>query len=329
VGEFDLVCDDQARSVVNSAAASQRHAAGLAEGGIAPPDGDDSPVSGDVGGVPARTTASDHPTGRLAVSTRAAPSRKGKEKVGGSGANDETPVPRADETEPPIDPANDLVPRAGRGKRPAESSPDHAVWPPKRASRVVQYVVSSDEDVSEEPVFAGTKPDAGVSAGETLREAEDAGASRQAEDVRGFDAPVAPHSDPSDPLKDAGEHSFAAEAKVDGSVPAAPFVPGNFAPSSSAGPSGPFPSAAHPGGVRGEPSFAQNEPGEGSGFVTLSDFTPTEILNHLIHNDVYFGKGWGEVKEKSVNSKMEFFFNCHTLVSFLLGCFLFGLCLSS
>ena len=80
--------------------------------------------------------------------------------------------------------------------------------------------------------------------------------------------------------------------------------------------------------MRGEPSSTQNEPGEGSGFVTLSDFTPTEILNHLIHNDVYFGKGWGEVKEKSVNSKMEFFFNCHTLVSFLLVCFLSCLCLS-
>ena len=82
--------------------------------------------------------------------------------------------------------------------------------------------------------------------------------------------------------------------------------------------------------MRDEPPSAQNEPDEGSrsGFVTLSGFTPTEILNHLIHNDVYFGKGWGEVKEKSVNSKMEFFFNCHTLVNFLLLCFLSCLCLS-
>ena len=80
--------------------------------------------------------------------------------------------------------------------------------------------------------------------------------------------------------------------------------------------------------MRDEPPSAQNELGEGSGVVTLSDFTPTEILNHLIHNDVYFGKGWGEVKEKSVNSKMEFFFNCHTLVSFLLLRFLSCLCLS-
>ena len=61
VNEFDLVCDEQARSVVNSAAASQRHAAGLAKEGIAPPEGDDSQDSEDVGGAPVRTTASDHP----------------------------------------------------------------------------------------------------------------------------------------------------------------------------------------------------------------------------------------------------------------------------
>ena len=88
MSEFDLVCDEQARSVANSTAASQRHAAGLAKEGIAPPEGDDSQGSEDVGGVPARTIASDHPIGCLAVSTRAALSRKEKEKVGGSGAND-------------------------------------------------------------------------------------------------------------------------------------------------------------------------------------------------------------------------------------------------
>ena len=44
--------------------------------------------------------------------------------------------------ETPPDPASDLNPRAGRGKRPAESTPNHTVRPPKRASRVVQYVVS-------------------------------------------------------------------------------------------------------------------------------------------------------------------------------------------
>ena len=103
VSEFDAVCDQQARSVVNSAAASQRYAAGLAKERIAPPEGDDSQDSGDVGGAPVRTAASDHPVGHLAVSVRGAPSRKGKEKVGGSGANEEIPIPDAEVPEPPID----------------------------------------------------------------------------------------------------------------------------------------------------------------------------------------------------------------------------------
>ena len=252
VSEFDAVCDQQARSVVNSAAASQRYAAGLAKEGIAPPEGDDSQDSGDVGGVPVRTTASDHPAGCLEVSVRGTLSHKGKEKVGVSGANEETHIPDAEVPEPPIDPASDLIPRAGRGKRPAEGSPEHAVRPPKRASRVVQYVVSSDEDASEEPVLAETTPTVGVSTEETLREAEVAGATHQTADVQGSDAPVASQPDPSDPLKDAGEQGFAAEAGVDNSVPTGHFASaaaGDYAPSSSAGPSGPSSSAAHPGGL--------------------------------------------------------------------------------
>jgi hypothetical protein len=42
VSEFDIVCDEQARAVKNSEAASQRHAAGLSKEGVAPPEGDDS-----------------------------------------------------------------------------------------------------------------------------------------------------------------------------------------------------------------------------------------------------------------------------------------------
>ena len=99
---------------------------------------------------------------------RGAPSRKGKEKIGGSRANEEIPIPDAEVPEPPIDPASDLIPKVGRGKRPVESSPEHDVQPPKRASRVVQYVVSSDEDASEEPVLIETDPEAGVSAEETV-----------------------------------------------------------------------------------------------------------------------------------------------------------------
>ncbi|KAK0580421.1 hypothetical protein LWI29_001793 [Acer saccharum] len=45
---------------------------------------------------------------------------------------------------------------ASKGKRSAEGTPDHAARPPKRASKVVQYVVSSDEEGADEPVLAET-----------------------------------------------------------------------------------------------------------------------------------------------------------------------------
>ena len=52
VSEFDVVCDEQAQAVKNSEAASQRHAAGLSNEGVAPPEGDDSQDEGGAG-VPA------------------------------------------------------------------------------------------------------------------------------------------------------------------------------------------------------------------------------------------------------------------------------------
>ena len=45
------------------------------------------------------------------------PSRKGKEKVGTSGVNEEVPIFYANMPEIPQDPLSDLNPRAGRGKR--------------------------------------------------------------------------------------------------------------------------------------------------------------------------------------------------------------------
>ena len=53
--------------------------------------------------------------------------RKGKEKVGVSGVASDIPIFDADVPETPLDPASDLAPRTGRGKRPAEGTPDHAV----------------------------------------------------------------------------------------------------------------------------------------------------------------------------------------------------------
>ncbi|KAK0599407.1 hypothetical protein LWI29_005015 [Acer saccharum] len=54
--------------------------------------------------------------------------------------------------------------------------------------------------------------------------------------------------------------------------------------------------------------------GADEGNVSLSDFSATEICSHLVNNDVYIGESWGHVKGKSCNRKMEFFFNCHSLM---------------
>ena len=64
------------------------------------------------------------------------------------------------------------------------------------------------------------------------------------------------------------------------------------------------------------PLVGSTEADEGT--VSLSDFSTTKICSHLINNDVYISEGWKHVKGKSCNRKMEFFFNCHSLVSFSL-----------
>ncbi|KAK0595957.1 hypothetical protein LWI29_011432 [Acer saccharum] len=167
--DFDTVCDLQAWAVKNSEAASKRHAASLAKEGIASPDGDDPSDGKDAGDVigggvesgqpPMRAeAAATIPVAAAAATTPTATtlSRKGKEKVGVSRGLSDVPFFDADVPETPLDPASDLAPRASRNKRPAGSTPDHAVRPPKRASRVVQYVVSSDEEGAEEPAVAET-----------------------------------------------------------------------------------------------------------------------------------------------------------------------------
>ncbi|KAK0599195.1 hypothetical protein LWI29_003133 [Acer saccharum] len=177
--DFDTVCDLQARAVKNSEAASKRHAAGLAKEGIAGPDGDDPSDGEDAGDVTGEGVESGQPPMRAeatasipvaiaattpatatatatatAATTPAATtsSHKGKEKVGVSGGVSDIPIFNADVPETPLDPASDLALRA-RSKRPAESASDHSARPPKRASRVVQFVVSSD---AEEPAVAET-----------------------------------------------------------------------------------------------------------------------------------------------------------------------------
>ena len=73
-------------------------------------------------------------------------SRKSNKKVDASGSGTDIPVFDANILEIPPDSTSDLNPQSGRGKHPAEGAPDSTVRPPKRASRVVQYVVSSDEE---------------------------------------------------------------------------------------------------------------------------------------------------------------------------------------
>ncbi|KAK0581614.1 hypothetical protein LWI29_015941 [Acer saccharum] len=169
--DFDTVCDLQARAVKNSEAASKRHAAGLAKEGIASSDGDDPSDGEETGDI----TGGGVESGQSPVHTEAAanipavtaPSHKGKEKKkvgisggggggGGGGVVSDIRIFGADVPETPFDPASDLAPRANRGKRPAEGTPDHAARLLKRASRVVQYVVSSDEEGADEPVLTET-----------------------------------------------------------------------------------------------------------------------------------------------------------------------------
>ncbi|KAK0570811.1 hypothetical protein LWI29_006810 [Acer saccharum] len=271
----------------NSEAASKRHAVGLAKEEIASPDGDDpsySEEAGDVtgGGVesrqpPMRTeVAANTPVATTAATTPAVttPSHKGKEKVGASGGVSDVPIFATDVLETPLDPASDLAPRASKGKRPAEGTPDHAARPPKRASRVVQYVVSSDEEGADEPALAKTP-----SAPTVVREGPAKGTNTAVPPTRG-DQP-GPSGRPE---------------SVD--------RPG---PSKQPGTSGSSSSVAHEA-----PSAGPTEVEEGT--VSLSNFSSIEICSHLINNDVCIGEDWGHIKGKSCNRKMEFFFNCHFLM---------------
>ena len=64
------------------------------------------------------------------------------------------------------------------------------------------------------------------------------------------------------------------------------------------------------------PPIGPTEAGEGSDRASLSGFSATDICSYLVNNDVYIGDGLQEVKDLSCNRKMEFFFNCHSLVGF-------------
>ncbi|KAK0573752.1 hypothetical protein LWI29_013027 [Acer saccharum] len=299
VYDFDRVCDLQARAVKNSEAASKRHAVGLAKEGVASPDGGDPSDDEDTGDVDgervelrpspvrpgaAASTPAATATATVAASTAATtPSCKGKEKVGVSGVASEIPIFDANVPKTPPDPSSGLNPRTGRGKRPAEGTPDHTARPVKRASRVVQYVVSSDEG------------------GPDLAE------SSFPEGVSSFGASAIPPTSATPPP--------VAADKPNTSFVGQPGSPGQQGPTDKPGSSRQNGASTSGSGVaHGAPPIDPAEAGEGDEFVSLSNFTAAEICSYIMNNNVYVGESWEQMKKGSCNKKMEFFFNCHSLL---------------
>ncbi|KAK0600499.1 hypothetical protein LWI29_015539 [Acer saccharum] len=250
--------------------------------------------------TPAASTAATFPTAT-------APNRKGKEKVGVSGVASEIPIFDVNVPKTPPDPSSDLIPRPGRGKRPAEGTPDHTARPLKRASRVVQYVVSSDEEVTKEPVLAEA-PSAETTVPGASVERPDLAESPLPEGANNFDASTIPQASATPPPATADE-------------PGASFVgqlgpPGRKEPTEKPGSSRQDGATASGLGVAHEaPPIDPTEAGEGVETVSLSDFTTVEICTYMMNNNVYVGEGWEELKKRSCNRKMEFFFNCYSLLA--------------
>ncbi|KAK0592059.1 hypothetical protein LWI29_012594 [Acer saccharum] len=294
--DFDTVCDLQARAVKNSEAASKRHAAGLAKDGIASPDGDDHSDGGEEAGDVSRGGAVNTPAATAAVT----PSRKGKEKAGASrgvGSVDkrrvesgpspvrpkvvasvasDIPIFDADVPETPSIPRVTWLPELGINV--LLKVTDHSARPPKRASRVVQFVVSSDEEDVQEPAVAEAPAQPERSA-----EAENV-AAPPSEGVNEQTLPAAP-SQPASPRP-------ASPAVVVGE-PGVSDQPRPSGPSESTDRPGPShqagTSASGSGSAREVPPTGPVEAEEGS--VSLFDFSATEICSHLANNDVYIGEG--------------------------------------
>ncbi|KAK0576231.1 hypothetical protein LWI29_013973 [Acer saccharum] len=307
----------RSQAVKNSEAAGKRHAAGLAKKGIAGPDGDEPSDGEDAGDVTRGRVESGQPPIRAeaaasvpiaaAATTPAATtsSRKGKEEVGVSGGVSDIPIFDADVPETPLDPESDLAPRA-RNKRPAESASNHSARPPKRASRVVQFVVSSDEEDAEEPAVAET-PSTQPSIHEGPAEAENV-AAPPSEGVNEQTFPASTSPRPASPAVVMGEPSVSDQ----------PRPSGQSESTDRPGQSNQARTSASGSGLAHEvPPTGPVEADEGN--VSLFDFSATEICSHLANNDIYIGDGWGHVKNKSCNRKMEFFFNCHSLMMSEMG----------
>ncbi|KAK0577469.1 hypothetical protein LWI29_033344 [Acer saccharum] len=217
--DFDTVCDLQARAVKNSEAASKRHAAGLAKEGIAgldsdePSDGEDAEAATSVPVAAAATTPTTATATAATTPAATTSSRKGKEKVGVSRGVSDIPIFDADVPKTPLDPTSDQAPRA-RNKRPTESASDHSARPPKRASRVVQFVVSSDEEDAEEPTVAET-PSAQTAVHEGPAEAENV-AAPPSEGVNEQTLPASTSPRPASPVVVMGEPSVSDQPRPSG-----------------------------------------------------------------------------------------------------------------
>ncbi|KAK0598910.1 hypothetical protein LWI29_000673 [Acer saccharum] len=289
VCDFDIVCDLQTRAVKNSEATSKRQATRLAKEGIVSPDGGDPLDGEDVGdgGVePGQPTVRQEVT--ASTPTASTFSRKGKEKVGASGASDDITVFDANVPETPPDPVSDLTPKTGRGKRPAERTLDHTVRPPKQASRVVQYMVSSDEEGAGEPMVAEAPLAQTTTHSVPVAGGVDAVVPPPPpEGVDELNVPVSTPPRPIPSLVTAGESNISST--------------GRPRPSSHPGASA---SASGLGVAREAPPVGSTEAGEGFDYMSLLDFSAAEICSHLIHHDVYIGEGWEHVKGKSCNRKM-------------------------
>ncbi|KAK0607104.1 hypothetical protein LWI29_009391 [Acer saccharum] len=256
-----------------------------ASGGVGDVDGGrvesgPSPVRPKVAAsTPAATATTPAASTAVTFPAATAPNRKGKEKVGVSGVAIEIPIFDVNVPETPPDPSSNLTPRTGRGKRSAEGTPDHIAQPLKRASRVMQYVVSSDEEVVEEPVLAEA-PSAETAVLEASVERPDLAESPLPEVVNQFGASTIPQTSATPPPVAADE--------PDTSFVGQPRSSGRKEPTDKPGSSRQAGATASGSGVAHEaPPIDPTEVGEGVEFISLSDFTAAEICSHIMNNNVY------------------------------------------
>ena len=168
---------------------------------------------------------------------------------------------------------------------------------------MVQYIVSSDEEGAEEPAVAET-PSTQPAVREGPAEAENV-AAPPSEGVNEQAIPTSTSPRPASPSVAMGEPNVSDQPRPSGQ-PKSIDRPG---PSKQPGTS-----TSGLGFSHEAPPTRPVEADEGN--MSLFYFSATEICSHLVNNDIYIGESWGHVKDKSCNRKIEFFFNCHSLVSF-------------